>query len=74
MFEMVKSSISLFFQGKLFAEPFKAYTQLGIGILTSAIVLIGAREAGLAVVPAAAIAGAVGGILQPFLFRNLRYR
>ena len=74
MFEMLKSSINLFFRGKLFAEPTKAYTQLAIGILTAAILFVAARKAGLDAVPSAAIAGAVGGALQPYLFRNLRYR
>ncbi|MCC7253163.1 hypothetical protein [Hyphomicrobium sp.] len=74
MLEMVRSSASLFFQGKLFAEPLKAYTQLALGILIAAIVLVAAREGGLALVPAAALAGFIAGALQPYLFRNLRYR
>lgn len=74
MLEMLKNSISLFFQGKLFAEPAKAYTQLAFAILTSTILFVAARKVGLAAVPSAAIAGAIGGALQPFLFRKLRYR
>lgn len=74
MLEMVKISASLFFQGKLFAEPLKAYTQLAIGIFIAAIALVAAREGGLALVPATALAGFIGGALQPYLFRNLRYR
>lgn len=74
MLEMVRSSATLFFQGKLFAEPLKAYTQLAIGILIAAIVLVAARGSGIALVPAAALAGLIGGAIQPYLFRNLRYR
>jgi hypothetical protein len=74
MFEMVRSSASLFFQGKLFSEPLKANTQLAIGILIAAIVLVAAHGGGLALVPAAALAGFIGGAIQPYLFRNLRYR
>lgn len=74
MFEMLKSSAGLFFRGKLFAEPQKAYTQLALGILTGALIFIAARKIGLAAVHSAVIAGGVSGALQPFLFRNLRYR
>jgi hypothetical protein len=74
MLEMIKSSMALFFQGKLFAEPAKAYTQLALGILSGALLFIAARKLGYAAVPSAAVAGAVSGALQPYLFRNLRYR
>lgn len=74
MFEMVRHSIGLFFQGKLFAEPGKAYTQLFLGILFTALVLVGLRFYGLPTWAAAIVAGFLGGTLQPYLFRNLRYR
>jgi hypothetical protein len=75
MLEMVRSSIALFFRGKLFAEPAQAYTQLAIGILFAALCfLLAVRVAGLPYWLAAAIAGFLGGALQPRLFRDLRYR
>lgn len=75
MFEMVKNSIGLFLRGKLFAEPSKAYTQLALGvILTAALFIASLRFGGLPHWAAAAIAGFIGGSIQPFLFRNLRYR
>lgn len=75
MFEMLKSTISLFFRGKLFAEPAKAYTQLMIGVIFTALLFIAcAIYAGLPLWMAAAIAGFIGGASQPILFRNLRYR
>jgi hypothetical protein len=75
MFEMVRSSIGLFFRGKLFAEPAHAYTQLVIGIVFTALCFILAvRFAGVPYWLAAAIAGFLGGALQPRLFRDLRYR
>ncbi len=74
MFDMVKNSIGLFMSGKLFAEPGKAYMQLALGIaFTVACFLIALRFGGLAHWAAAAIAGFLGGTLQPYLFRNLRY-
>jgi hypothetical protein len=75
MLEMVRSSIALFFRGKLFAEPAQAYVQLAIGILFAALCfLLAVRVAGLPYWLAAAIAGFLGGALQPRLFRDLRYR
>ena len=75
MFEMVKNSIRLFFQGRLFAEPGKAYTQLIIGVVLTALCFVAAlRFAGLPYWAAAAVAGFLGGALQPYLFRDLRYR
>lgn len=71
---MIKNSIGLFFRGRLFAEPQKAYTQLALGILTGALIFIAARKAGIAAVPSSVVAGAIAGALQPYLFRNLRYR
>lgn len=75
MLEMVRSSVVLFFRGKLFAEPGKAYTQLALGILFTVLVFVGALKfGGLPLALAAALAGFLGGALQPYLFRNLRYR
>jgi hypothetical protein len=75
MFEMVKSSIGLFLRGKLFAEPGKAYTQLALGIIFTTLCFVAAlRFGGVPLWMAAVIAGFLGGTLQPYLFRNLRYR
>ena len=75
MLDMVKNSIGLFLRGKLFAEPGKAYTQLVLGILFTVLCFIAAlRFGGVTHPAAAAIAGFLGGTLQPYLFRNLRYR
>ena len=73
MWEMAKSSISLFFQGKLFANPGEVFRQLLIGVIVAAVVLVSLVYFGLAVVTAAAIAGLVGGLLQPWLFKDLKY-
>ncbi len=75
MLEMAMSSIGLFFRGKLFAEPSKAMTQLLIGVIVAAaIFLIAAKIAGVHLWLAALIAGFTGGALQPYLFKDLRYR
>ncbi len=73
MFEMVKSSAILFFQGKLFQDQTAALRQLAIGIgLTVLVFLIVAKLAN--VVLAGVVAGFVGGAAQPYLFKDLKYR
>ena len=75
MLDMALSSIGLFFRGKLFAEPAKAMTQLLIGIIATLIMfLIAVKIADAPLWLAAAISGFVGGALQPYLFKDLRYR
>lgn len=74
MWSMAMSSMTLFFQGKLFADPNKAYRQIAIGAAVTAIVLI---VLGLLGVPgwlAAIVAGIAGGAIQPYLFKDLKYR
>lgn len=73
MFEMVKSSAILFFQGKLFQDQNLALRQLGIGIgVTVFVFLIVAALSNVAL--AGAVAGFIGGAAQPYLFKDLKYR
>ena len=74
MLDMARTSITLFFQGKLFADPAKVYRQMAIAALVTLIVLIGAAKLGAPLWAAALVAGLVGGALQPYLFNDLRYR
>ena len=74
MWSMVKHSIVLFLRGKLFADPGKVYPLVALGSTLTAVVLIGAVKAGAPPWLAAGLAGFIGGALQPYLFRNLRYR
>jgi Na+-transporting NADH:ubiquinone oxidoreductase subunit NqrB len=73
MWAMALRSIVLFFRGKLFAEPRKAIVQLLIGILVTAVLFVVLAKGGAPSWLAALIAALVGGALQPFLLRNLRY-
>jgi hypothetical protein len=66
--------MTLFFQGKLFAEPSKAYRQLAIGGGVTAVILVVMSLIGAPVWAAAIVAGLGGGALQPYLFKDLRYR
>lgn len=74
MWEMVKNSMVLFFSGKLFAEPSKAFAQLSKGVVVTAIVFLAAAVSGVPIYAAAALSGLIGGALQPYLFKDLRYR
>jgi hypothetical protein len=74
MWTMATSSMSLFFRGKLFADPAKAYLQLAIGIVATVILMVIAALLGAPLWAAALFAGLLGGALQPYLFRDLRYR
>lgn len=74
MLEMAKSSITLFFRGKLFADPGKVYRQTALGAAVTAALLVVLAKAGVPLAAAAALAGLIGGALQPYLFKNLKYR
>ena len=74
MWAMAQNSIALFFRGKLFAEPAKAFLMILIGVLVTASLLVLIARLGAPLWIAAVIAALIGGAFQPYLFRNLRYR
>ena len=74
MWTMATGSIGLFFRGKLFADPAKVYRQLAIGVFVTAILMIVLAKFGAPLWSAAVVAGLIGGGLQPYLFKDLRYR
>jgi len=72
MFEMAVNSAKLFFAGKLFKDTPKALRQLAIGVGAGVATLL---AVGL-VAPiwaATAAGGAITGLLQPYLFKDLKY-
>ncbi len=74
MFDMVKTSITLFLQGRLFADRNHVIRQALIGIIITVAILVAvAKLATLPLWGSAAIAGFIGGALQPLLFKNLKY-
>lgn len=74
MFEMALSSMSAFLRGRLFANNGKAFSQIAVGMASSALLFLAACKLGVSLWGAGALAGFVGGALQPFLFKNLKYR
>ena len=73
MWTMAKGAVFLFFKGRLFAEPGKAYLLLAFGVLLTAAVFLALVTAGLSLWVSAAVAGFIGGAAQPVLFKDIRY-
>ncbi len=73
MITMVVNSIQLFFMGKLFRDPVKVFQDLAIGAVVTALVLVASSYAGANLWVSVGAAGLIGGALQPWLFRNLKY-
>ncbi len=74
MWEIAINAITLLLRGKLFADPGKVYRQMAVGATATVVVLIGAVKLGAPLWIAALVAGLSGGLLQPFLLKDLRYR
>jgi len=74
VWEMAQSSITLFFQGRLFADPTMVARQLATGAIVTAVLLVVIAKIGAPLWLAALVAGLIGGGLQPYLFKDLRYR
>ncbi len=74
MFEMAKNSAMLFFQGKLFADNDAAYRRIALAAAITAAVVVVMALLGLPLWVASLAAGFMGGALQSYLFKSLRYR
>jgi hypothetical protein len=73
MWQMTQNSIALFFRGKLFADPGKVVRQLLIGIFVTAALLVILAKVGAPLWLAALVAALLGGGMQPYLFKDLKY-
>ena len=74
MWSMFVSSLTLFFKGKLFREPRRVAQQSVIGAVIAAMLLVGLTLAGVPLLVALAIAAVVAGALQPYLFKDLKFK
>jgi hypothetical protein len=74
MWTMATSALSLFLRGQLFANPRQAYARLAMGIGLIALLCIILTVTGMPVWAAAMIAGFIGGGLQTYLFKTVRFR
>ena len=73
MFEMFKNSITLFLQGRLFQDLGSVIRQTIIGIVIALIITIVLAKLGISLLLAIVIASFIAGVVQPFLFKNLKY-
>jgi hypothetical protein len=73
MWDMFTNALKLFLRGKLFREPRAVLRQWLIGVAVAAALLVGLALAGAPLWLALAIASTVSGLLQPYLFKNLKY-
>jgi hypothetical protein len=75
MWDMALASIKLFFAGKLFQHPLAVLRQSLIGMaVTAALLIVLLRFVGMSLPLAAGLAALAGGALQPYLFKDLKYR
>jgi hypothetical protein len=73
MLEMFVHSIGLFLRGKLFQNPGHVVRQSAIGVVLTALVCVALLELSGTLWLAVLVSALVGGALQPFLFKNLKY-
>lgn len=74
MFDMFKNSVILFMRGKLFQDMSAALRQAIIGIAVTALLCIILVTLGMPLLVSVLIAALIGGGLQPYLFKDLKYR
>jgi hypothetical protein len=74
MFDMFWNSVVLFLRGRLFQDPRKVMLLAGLGMGFAAVTVILLSKIGLPVWLAVMGASFFGGVLQPRLFRDLKYR
>lgn len=75
MWELAKGSMVMFLQGKLFASAKQAYGLMAVGALLTALVFVAAtRLLHVPILAAAPLCAFAGGLLQPRLYKNLKYR
>jgi hypothetical protein len=73
MFDMVWTSVNAFWKGKLFQNQTRA-TLLGLaGVGITAVVFV-VTSRFMPLWSAALVAGLVGGAVQPFLFKDLKFQ
>ena len=73
MWDMFSNSLRLFLKGKLFREPGAVFRQWLIGFVASLATVVILVKLGAPLWIAVAAAALAAGMLQPFLFKNLKY-
>ena len=73
MWELFSSSLQLFFKGKLFREPGAVFRQWTIGFALTVIAIVGLVRMNAPLWLSVILVALGAGVLQPFLFKNLKY-
>jgi hypothetical protein len=73
MLEMFWQSALLFLRGKLFRDPIHVYRRAALGVAVTAVSCIVLVKLVGALWPAVLASALVGGALQPWLFKDLKY-
>ena len=74
MFDILLNSIVLFWKGKLFQDLGSVIRQALIGIVVTAIICVAAVKLGATLWLGVVVASIIGGLIQPWLFKDLKYR
>ena len=74
MFEMFMDSATLFLKGKLFQDYKSVFLKMLIGVVVTAVIAIILAKVGTGIYIAIGVAALIGGALQPYLFKDLKYR
>jgi Flp pilus assembly protein TadB len=73
MIDMFLHAVQMFVRGKLFQNPVHVLRQSVIGVVLTALVCIALVKLSGALWLAVLVSALIGGVLQPFLFKNLKY-
>jgi uncharacterized membrane protein YccC len=73
MWDMFSNSLRLFLKGKLFREPRAVIRQWLIGFVISLLAVVVLVKLGTPTWSAVVLVALGAGLLQPFLFKNLKY-
>jgi hypothetical protein len=73
MWDMFFNALQLFLRGRLFRNPREVLQMWLIGLFASLAIFLVLGVAGAPVWLAVGVTSLVGGGLQPYLFRNLKY-
>jgi hypothetical protein len=73
MWDMFANSLRLFAKGKLFREPGAVFRQWLIGFGASLAAVVVLVKLGAALWIAVIVVAVAAGVLQPYLFKNLKY-
>lgn len=74
MLSMARNALVLLFQGRLFADQRKAALLIAAGVIFTALLCTILAKAGVALWAAALMAGFIGGGLQPWLLKTIKFR